>query len=185
MVRVHDIMSVEVITVSPADTLREAAEELASSHISGLPVVEGGEVVGVISATDLLEFSADASGPPMERRTGTRGFEDLPDLEAWREGDEAPASYFVDMWENAGAELGRRLQGPDRPEWNVLEEHTVAELMTRTLVALPPEADARDAARKMLRADVHRLLVVDDGKLVGMVTTVDIMKAVSQHGLAG
>lgn len=40
-----------------------------------------------------------------------------------------------------------------------------------------------DITEYMLRSGVHRVLVTRDERLVGMVTTSDIVKAVSQYGL--
>jgi len=66
MTKVRDIMTSAVVTVSPGLTIREAAELLASRHISGAPVVEHGRVVGLITATDLLDFVAGLPGVPPE-----------------------------------------------------------------------------------------------------------------------
>lgn len=87
--------------------------------------------------------------------------------------------------ETAGTDLARRLEGAEGPDWDVLEEHTVGEVMSRALLALGPDAEAREAARLMLRSGVHRILVMEDDRLLGVVSTTDIVKAVSQHGIAG
>ena len=50
--RVEDIMTTDVITVEPGTTLKEVATRLIERGISGVPVVEGDEVVGVISEAD-------------------------------------------------------------------------------------------------------------------------------------
>ena len=41
MLRLRDIMTTDVVTVSPESTIREAMELFASRHISGAPVVAG------------------------------------------------------------------------------------------------------------------------------------------------
>ena len=51
---VRDVMTRDVLTVSPATPLMEVARLLAERGISGLPVVEGGRVVGVVSEADIL-----------------------------------------------------------------------------------------------------------------------------------
>ena len=57
-----------------------------------------------------------------------------------------------------------------------MEPHdaSVASVMCERLVALPSTATVRDAARLMARELVHRVLVVDDGKLIGVVTSLDV-----------
>lgn len=184
MVRLHDIMTLDVLTVSPETTLRDAAGLLADEFVSGAPVVAGTRVVGVVSASDIIRFVADEPGVPTER-PDTLETGEWPGVEPWDEGAEAPGAYFADLWDDAGADVRARMQSPDGPEWNALEEHTVAEVMSRTVTALGREASVREAAELMLKAHVHRILVMEDEKLVGLVTTTDVLKAVSQHGIAG
>jgi len=53
--RASDIMSTRVVTVTPEDSILEAARKLYNHRISALPVVDdGGKPVGVISEGDLL-----------------------------------------------------------------------------------------------------------------------------------
>jgi Predicted transcriptional regulator, contains C-terminal CBS domains len=61
MLKLRDIMTRDVVSAAPDLTIREAMELLSERHVSGAPVVDGGKVVGVFSATDLLAFLADLS----------------------------------------------------------------------------------------------------------------------------
>lgn len=185
MVRLHDIMTVDVLTVGPETTLREAAELLFDEHVSGVPVVAGDEVVGVVSATDILDFVSSEPGVPTGRPEAVEWGE-WPETEGSAgEGEESPGAFFVDYWSDVSPYVRERLGSPEGPEWNFLEEHTVGEIMSRNVLALGPQTEVREAAKRMLRTGVHRLLVVEDGHLVGVVTTTDIVKAVAQHGLGG
>ncbi|NPV90983.1 MAG: CBS domain-containing protein [Firmicutes bacterium] len=59
-----DIMTREVITVSPDTPVTEVAEVLLENRISGLPVVNAeGELMGVVSEADLLYKEKDVKGP--------------------------------------------------------------------------------------------------------------------------
>lgn len=51
---VKKIMHQPVITVEPNDTLEWAAMQMESLKISGLPVVDNGKVVGILTITDAL-----------------------------------------------------------------------------------------------------------------------------------
>lgn len=51
---VADVMTHESVSLSPSDTLHEAAALLAQNNISGAPVVENGTVVGIVSEADLM-----------------------------------------------------------------------------------------------------------------------------------
>lgn len=59
MLKLKDIMTRDVVSAAPDMTIREAMELLSERHVSGAPVVDGGKVVGVFSASDLLAFLAD------------------------------------------------------------------------------------------------------------------------------
>jgi CBS domain-containing protein len=49
-----DIMTKDVITVTPDNTVKEVAKILTDKRVSGAPVVEDGELVGVISEGDII-----------------------------------------------------------------------------------------------------------------------------------
>lgn len=51
---VRDLMMVGVPTISPDQSVKEAAEVMAKSGISRLPVVENSELIGVVTTNDLL-----------------------------------------------------------------------------------------------------------------------------------
>ena len=51
---VRTIMSGEVVTVAPSASARELAELLAFHRISGVPVVESGRLIGVVTESDLI-----------------------------------------------------------------------------------------------------------------------------------
>lgn len=61
---VRDIMTKNVVSVSPEDDLREATRLMASEQIRRLPVVENGTIVGMLSLGDLAKtqmFDMEAS----------------------------------------------------------------------------------------------------------------------------
>jgi CBS domain-containing protein len=60
---VSEVMSAPVLTVSPSTTLDVVAEMLQVHKIKRLPVLEQGELVGVVSRTDLVALSANALKP--------------------------------------------------------------------------------------------------------------------------
>jgi CBS domain-containing protein len=56
-------------------------------------------------------------------------------------------------------------------------EVKVGDLMNREVVSVPPDADVTDVSRKMQKAQVRRVLVVDGRRLVGIVSTADLARA--------
>jgi CBS domain-containing protein len=62
MIALKDVISSDVVYVSPQDTLREALAVMVENHVSALPVVDARQLcVGVISVTDLMGVAKDLS----------------------------------------------------------------------------------------------------------------------------
>lgn len=64
--RVDAVMTKPVITATPNMLLDQAAHLLVKHKIGGLPVTEGGKVIGIITATDLLRAFAEVLGTAEE-----------------------------------------------------------------------------------------------------------------------
>jgi len=62
-----------------------------------------------------------------------------------------------------------------------METDTVERLMSTDLVTIEPDAAAADAANKMRETGVSSILVVDDGRLTGLVTATDFVTLVRQN----
>lgn len=61
--RAHQIMTKDVITVTPQTTIEEAAKIMLQTHISGLPVLnDAGRLVGIVSESDFLRRSEIGTG---------------------------------------------------------------------------------------------------------------------------
>jgi CBS domain-containing protein len=138
--KISDVMTANVVTVVPQTPLRKVASLLAERRISGLPVVDDGRVVGVVSEGDIL---AKERGPSRE-----------------------PGGWFGVLFEDqATAELK-------------LEARTAGTAMTSPALTITPERPLAEAAGVMVDEGVNRLPVVDgDGKLVGIVTRADLVRA--------
>lgn len=63
----------------------------------------------------------------------------------------------------------------------LLEDTLVQEIMTVSPLTVSPEADVREAAQQMLYAEVHRLFVTSGDRLVGVISTTDVVRAVANH----
>jgi len=59
----------------------------------------------------------------------------------------------------------------------LLARLTVAEVMSRAVITVDPERDARDAARIMLEEKIGALPVLDETRLVGILTETDVVRA--------
>lgn len=63
----------------------------------------------------------------------------------------------------------------------LFESSNVSDLMTARARTIEASAPITEAAQQMLDLDVHRLFVVDDGRLAGVVSQTDIVRAVAEQ----
>jgi CBS domain-containing protein len=130
--QVADVMQTDLKVVRGGDTVADAVLVLAEGHVSGVPVVnDSGQLVGVLSNSDILEALAEHSDP-------------------------------------AGRE-------------SIFEETLVRDLMTPRPQTISPDATLRDAAQRLLYLEVHRLFVERAGRLVGVVSTSDLVRAMAEQ----
>lgn len=70
-------------------------------------------------------------------------------------------------------------QGAEAQAAGVERPRTVADVYSPYLVTAAPAATVVDLAAKMVRHRVHRLFIIDSGRLVGVVSSMDVMRAVA------
>lgn len=183
MLKVRDIMTPSVVSFAADQTLRDAVDILVSCRIGGAPVLDGDKVVGVLSATDIIEF--ESVNPPNEpdREPDVEAELGEEPAEEWTEGESFSSSYFTDWWPSEGPDVAERIASSHGPQWDQLADHSVAEAMSRTVCTVEAGLEVSNAAQRMLAAGVQRALVTDQGTLVGILTTTDILRAVAERRL--
>jgi len=76
--------------------------------------------------------------------------------------------------------LASEEEAEDQTARETLFEGTfVRDLMTPRPLTISPDAEVKEAAQQMLYADVHRLFVTEGERLIGVISTTDIMRAVA------
>lgn len=58
--QVDDVMTYDPVTVESEDTLQDAAERMLEYQVSGLPVLDGGRLVGIITESDIFRLVIEA-----------------------------------------------------------------------------------------------------------------------------
>ncbi|MBW6456223.1 MAG: CBS domain-containing protein [Trueperaceae bacterium] len=101
-----DVMRTPVVTIGPDEAIEQAALTMEEHRVSGLPVVDKGAIVGILTITDLLRAFVDFLGL---REGGRRVTVDMPDAPGSlaRAAAAAPPSN-VEAIVTAGAADGRR-----------------------------------------------------------------------------
>lgn len=156
MLRARDVMQSEVSTVEPGLSLARLDEALVREGISGMPVLENGEVVGVVSRADVVRAFDQASGAAA-----------------------ATQAYYHDV---AGAALDPGTVA--RMSAESVAVKAVRDVMTSQIVAVSPDDPLREVARILIDRRMHRILVLDGRCLAGIVTTVDLVRAIADGRLA-
>lgn len=64
---------------------------------------------------------------------------------------------------------------------NAWREIQVTDVMSRPALTIAPEVDVASAARQMLYSEVHRLFVEDRGRLVGVISQTDLIRALANR----
>jgi CBS domain-containing protein len=165
---VGEIMRSDVTSVRADLSVRELVRLLAERGIGGVPVLdEVGRPVGVVSATDVLR---EAAREPERRMESTLAIGEAA-------GEPEPiAGYYGDPG-GPHPQFRPLLLSVVPPDW--LDTHRVSDIMTRTLYAVCPETSVEELARLFLRHGIHRALVSKDDELVGIVTSLDVLRCVA------
>lgn len=170
----RDIMTRDVVYVTPDTPITDVVSILSGESITGVPVVSSNRVVGVISASDIVEF---AGRNETELENGQESWDDIDDeMERELEADMSAQ----DLEE---AEIVDQIEDSSKDDVEMFTEFTAGDLMTRKLCSLPSATPLDQAAREMVRKGVHRLLVMDEDRLVGIATSMDFLRAVAQGHL--
>ncbi len=148
------IMHTPVLTASPEDSISKLEDRLEDRHISGMPVVEDDRMVGIVTQNDIVRLPAlmDSMADYVYSELLSSG----PMLEtADKDGDGMPDN------------LSFRSQ---------VDNMKVKDAMRRKVITCEPDTPVERVMQLMADSDVHRIVVADDDKPVGIISTLDILK---------
>ncbi|NMB85482.1 MAG: Inosine-5'-monophosphate dehydrogenase [Methanosaeta sp. PtaB.Bin018] len=155
--KVRDVMNVKPISIQADRSVSEAARILRENKISGMPVLDGERLVGIVSESDILRLLS------VEEDSGNLW------LPSPFEVFEVPFRDLV-KWEKMRASMDE------------IPKRKVADVMSRNLHEVGPDDTIEEAASIMTRHRINRLPVVVEGRLVGIVTRGDIISGLGmQH----
>jgi len=183
----RELSHTHVRTLSPDDTVVSAAVELVANRIGCLPVLEHGELVGILTETDLVRafVAACRAGvllgtidPPVRSRM-TR----------------MPSTLSPDDTLTQALSLMRALNVRHLPVvrhdrvvgilsdrdlrraagCNRREEHPVDNVMSREVATVEPDEPLSTAASMMLARRIGAVPVVEDTRLIGILTLTDML----------
>ena len=177
MALARDVMVKELITVQPDASVSELVRVLDGSTVTGVPVVDEEEsLMGVVSTRDVLRLARELSDVPEAARWGLGmisppqggGFFDAPEGEFFSY-YVTPSGRFVDARDQIREVSADGFSG-----------YTVRDIMSPVPITIDGGATLQDVARLMRERRVHRVLVVDSDRLVGMITTMDLLGEIAK-----
>jgi CBS domain-containing protein len=187
----YNAMTRDPVTITPKSRAMDALRAMAEGNFRHIPVLAEGAIKGVVSRGDfkgmeLEEYCWQQCGPP---KGSARIFRALADVltRALVVPEDATVQHACRrMWERkCGCSLvvdsGQRLAGifTGRDALRVLARAKgaaatqVREAMTKDPMTLAPQGTAIDALRIMNEGGFRHLPVVDNGKIVGVVSRND------------
>ena len=125
---ISNLMTKDVVTLNLTDSLYSAEKRMKVNHIRHMPVVDGEQLIGLLSLSDLQRIS------------------------------------FIDAYSKEGTE--------DTPMYNML---SIKDMMIKKPISIYPSTTILEASKLLATKEFHSLPVVEDGKLVGIITTTDLL----------
>ena len=144
--KVHEVMTTEVISVSPETSVKEVAKLLRDHHIGGVPVVgKQGEILGILGEADLMPKEMPL---PFTRIT-------VPSL-------------FKKVVSKEGLDLEELYRD--------MQNTAADQIMETDVITVDADDDVGQACWLLAHHHIKRLPVLRDGKLVGMIARTDIIR---------
>ena len=151
-----DLMTEKVVCVYPETPIHTLIKILIKNHINGAPVVnKEGKLVGVVSKTDIVEYDEKTS-----KKHALRG----------------KKSFYHDT-------NGKLKKAFDKiSKTKTFGKVAVKDIMTAHVITAQATDTIDRLAKIMYDKKIHRIIIQDEERVVGVVSTLDILNAVSTMG---
>jgi CBS domain-containing protein len=200
---VEEAMHTPVETSTPEESVDEAAQRMAARRINCLPVVEGGDLVGLVTASDILANQVRLAPANEARPLGPMVAEAMTrDPQVVHAGDhlldaagrmQAMSVRHLTVTDGDGKVIGmlsdsdvrtavgnpQRVVGGEAAEVQ-LELLLVRDVMSSPAITVRPDERCADVARYFAGTNVGAMPVVDaDNRILGICSYIDILRALS------
>ena len=149
---VRDVMETDVPAIYPSDPVERVLHVLREHELPGVPVVnEGDRCVGIITEEDLI-LSGENEDLHLPHYFQLFG-----------------GFVFVERFNHFEERLRKAVAA------------TAGDLMTPDPITIEPDAPVSDAARVIAQRKHNRLPVIEHGRLIGVVTRLDVLEALTRE----
>ncbi len=152
---VKQVMQRNVRTIAPEVTLPELEKAFVKQGVSGFPVVDKGELVGIVSRADIVRqlfLEHRAASTTSDFYFDDNGFHEVP----------------LATFEQIADRVGERI-----------EKLQVKDVMSCNLVKVSPDQPLRMVAHMLTDNHVHRVLVTEEDRLLGLVSSLDLVRLIA------
>ena len=156
MLTVAMLMQAKPESVPPDMTLTRLERLFLSSGFSGFPVVKEERVVGVVSRSDVVRSL-------LTERSRAEQISDF-----YSETGPVRKDSELQSLDQTAAQVGIRIAGL-----------RVKDVMIQNVVSVGSDVPVRDLAQTLFDGHLHRLPVIDDDRLVGLITSMDLVQAIA------
>ncbi|MBN1804259.1 MAG: CBS domain-containing protein [Sedimentisphaerales bacterium] len=185
--KIEHVMSTPVRSFSRELTIFEASKIMEAENIRRLVVMDGEQVAGIITQTDIVRSLTSYSmwknveelmSPDVAAISKHATVKEAADLMSSRD-----ISCLVAMNKNTVAgifterDLLKRVVALKRNPYKTILKN----VMSSPVVSIPPNYSIPSASKLIEKKKIRRLLVMDDQKLLGVVTQTDILKAIKNN----
>ncbi len=153
----RDIMTTDIIGVEPTMSLGILESKLLSARISGAPVLEDGKLIGVISRTDIVRQIT------VEDSYAENLFSDFYQTACLERSSAPPAETSA-----IAQQVGERM-----------EKLKVRDAMIHRVITASPDTSIQDLSQEMVKRNIHRILITEDEKLLGLVSASDLIQLIA------
>ncbi len=132
-ITVKEIMTKDLIVVSPTERLVHARRQMKEAHVGRLPVVDDDNLAGMVTSKDLMRA-------------------------------------FIDFRKNV----------PEKYQKSQIKEVLVEDIMSSNPTFTSKDATISEVAKIMMETGFNGLPVVEDEKIVGIITQTDILRLIEK-----
>jgi CBS domain-containing protein len=147
---VRDIMETDVPPVYPEDPIEKVVRVMRDHELPGIPVInEGGRCVGIITESDLIMGG---------------------------EKEDLHLPHYIELFGGfVFLESTKKFEDRLRKAIGAVAQ----DVMTEDPITIEPTASVDEAARMIARSKHNRIPVVEHGRLIGVVTRIDVLDALT------
>jgi PAS domain S-box-containing protein len=184
LLEVKDVMSKEVVIISPEETVFSAAKRMSEKNVSCLTVIEDGTVVGILTEKDLLngvaEDDRDFGNIRVAERMSCPVHTASPDLSTLEASRIMGSHKIKRLPVLADKHLVGIVTQTDltRALTSVCGLRDVAGIMSTDVASVGAEATVAEAAQIMSSRSISCIIVTDRNGVAGILTEKDLLKRV-------